>query len=198
MPVPSLTVAGPLVERHWPSFFPLNSNWLMRSMVAVTLRLPSQCTFVDHALSSTRLPRNAVPSRFLEFAPLCCCCCNFQRRISHTVRTSTRLAAYSMHHFIVLSPLQTKGPFLALVSGLQNVLDACPAMPGVALETSIQDCLRRPSPAAAAWSLDAARMFAGGVLSLVSRSPRSMSLCQAVVSVLVRFVAEKGCGLAGE
>lgn len=38
----------------------------------------------------------------------------------------------------------------------------------------------------------------GGVLSLVSRSPRSLSLCQAVVSVLVRFVAEKGCELAGE
>lgn len=71
-------------------------------------------------------------------------------------------------------------------------------MPGVALETSIQDCLRRPSPGAAAWSLGAARMFVGGVLSLVSRSPRSFSLCQAVVSVLVRFVAETGCGLAGE
>ena len=93
---------------------------------------------------------------------------------------------------------QTKRPFLALVSGLQDVLDACPAMPALALETSIQDCLRRPSPGAAAWSLGAARVFVGGVLSLVSRSPRSLSLCQAVVSVLVRFVAEKGCGLAGE
>lgn len=39
-------------------------------------------------------------------------------------------------------------------------------------------------------------MFVGGTLSLVSRSPRS--LCQAVVSVLVRFVAERGCGVAGE
>lgn len=71
-------------------------------------------------------------------------------------------------------------------------------MPGAALESSIEDCLRRPSPGAAAWSLGAARMFVGGVLSLVSRSSRSLSLCQAVVSVLVRFVAEKGCGLAGK
>ena len=75
------------------------------------------------------------------------------------------------------------------------MLEACPAMPGVALESSIQDCLRQPSPGAAAWSLGAARMFVGGVLSLVSRSPRSLSLCQAVVSVLVRFVAEKRCAL---
>lgn len=95
---------------------------------------------------------------------------------------------------------QNKGPFQALVSALQDLLEACPAMPGVALETSIEDCLRRPSPGAASWSLGAARLFVGGVLSLVSRSrsPRSVSLCQAVVSVLVHFVAEKGCGLAGE
>ena len=98
----------------------------------------------------------------------------------------------------MLTSPQTKGAFILLVSSLQSVLDACPAMPGAALETSIEDCLRRPSPGAAAWSLGAARMFVGGVLSLVSRSPRSLSLCQAVVSVLVRFLAEKGCGLAGE
>lgn len=90
---------------------------------------------------------------------------------------------------------QAKGPFLALLSGLQDALDSCPAMPGATLEASIEDCLRRPSPAAAAWSLGAAGTFVGGVLSLASRSPRS--LCQAVVSVLVRFVADKGCALPG-
>lgn len=97
---------------------------------------------------------------------------------------------------VPLDESQTKGPFFELVSGLQNALDACPAMPGVALGTSIEDCLRRPSPSTASWSLGTTRMFVGGTLSLVSRSPRS--LCQAVVTVLVRFIAERGCGVAGE
>lgn len=91
---------------------------------------------------------------------------------------------------------QRNGPFLALVSGLQGALDACPAMPTFTLETSIEDCLRRPSPGAAAWTLGSTRMFVSGVLSLVSSSPRS--LCQAVVSVLVRFVAGDGCDTLGK
>eukprot|EP00752_Nemacystus_decipiens_P010613 g9451.t1 len=104
-----------------------------------------------------------------------------------------------LHRLAIVRPSkETKGSLLALVSALHDVLDACPAMPGVALEASIEDCLRRPSPGAAAWSLGAVRTFVGGVLSLVSRSPRSSSLCQAVVSVLVRFVAEQGCGLADD
>lgn len=91
---------------------------------------------------------------------------------------------------------QTNGPFLALVSGLQGALDACPAMPTLTLETSIEDCLRRPSPGAAAWAFGGTRMFVSGVLSLVSSSARS--LCQAVVSVLVRFVADDGCDTLGK
>ncbi|CAM9324715.1 unnamed protein product, partial [Hapterophycus canaliculatus] len=94
---------------------------------------------------------------------------------------------------IVRSGKETKQPFFALVSALQAALEACPALPSSALAASVGDCLRRPSPGAAAWSLRATRMFVGGVLSLVSRSPRS--LCQAVVSVLVRFVAERECGM---
>lgn len=97
---------------------------------------------------------------------------------------------------VPLDESQTRGPFFELVSGLQSALDACPAMPGVALGASIEDCLRRPSPGAASWSLGTTRMFVGGALSLVSRSPRS--LCQAVVTVLVRFIAERGCGITGE
>ncbi|CAM9944214.1 unnamed protein product [Ectocarpus sp. 6 AP-2014] len=102
-----------------------------------------------------------------------------------------------LHRLAVVRPAKeascrwTNGPFLALVSGLQGALDACPAMPTLTLETSIEDCLRRPSPGAAVWAFGSTRMFVSGVLSLVSSSPRS--LCQAVVSVLVRFVAGDGC-----
>ncbi|CAM9856276.1 unnamed protein product [Ectocarpus fasciculatus] len=102
-----------------------------------------------------------------------------------------------LHRLAVVRPVKeasrrcTNGPFLALVSGLQGALDACPAMPTLTLETSIENCLRRPSPGAAAWAFGGTRMFVSGVLSLVSSSPRS--LCQAVVSVLVRFVADDGC-----
>ncbi|CAM9425522.1 unnamed protein product [Ectocarpus sp. 13 AM-2016] len=102
-----------------------------------------------------------------------------------------------LHRLAVVRPVKeascrcTNGPFLALVSGLQGALDACPAMPTLTLETSIEDCLRRPSPGTAAWAFGSTRMFVSGVLSLVSSSPRS--LCQAVVSVLVRFVAGDGC-----
>ncbi|CAM9495499.1 unnamed protein product, partial [Ectocarpus sp. 8 AP-2014] len=102
-----------------------------------------------------------------------------------------------LHRLAVVRPVKeascrwTNGPFLALVSGLQGALDACPAMPTLTLETSIEDCLRRPSPGAAAWAFGSTRMFISGVLSLVSSSPRS--LCQAVVSVLARFVAGDGC-----
>lgn len=82
-----------------------------------------------------------------------------------------------------------------LVSGLQEALDNCPAMPGATLEVSIEDCLRRPLPGAT-WSVRTIPMFVHGVLSLVTRSPRS--LCQAVVPLLVRLVAETECQAEGE
>lgn len=90
---------------------------------------------------------------------------------------------------------QSKGPFFSLVSGLQEALDGCPAMPGATLEASIEDCLRRPLPGAT-WSLRTIPMFVHGVLSLVTQSPRS--LCQTVVPLLVRFVAETECQVDGE
>lgn len=90
---------------------------------------------------------------------------------------------------------QTKRSFNLLVKGLERALDACPAMPGPALEASIESCLSRPSLDASC-SPHATRIFVRGLLSLVSSSPRS--LCQSVVPVLVRFVSERECGLNGE
>lgn len=115
-------------------------------------------------------------------------------RITHTCSFPVPLVAATDYN--TYPHRQTNGPFLALVSGLQGALDACPAMPTLTLETSIEDCLRRPSPGAAAWAFGSTRMFVSGVLSLVSSSPRS--LCQAVVSVLVRFVAGDGCDTLGK
>ncbi|CAM9382743.1 unnamed protein product [Scytosiphon promiscuus] len=105
---------------------------------------------------------------------------------------TTAIVHVLLHRLAIVRPgKETKQPFFALISALQGALDACPALPSLALAASVEDCLRKPSPGAAAWSLRATRMFVGGVLSLVSRSPRS--LCLAVVSVLVRFVAQRRC-----
>lgn len=90
---------------------------------------------------------------------------------------------------------QGSGPFDALVLALQEALDACPALPGAAVAASVDDCLRRPSRGAT-WSLRSTPKFVRGLLSLVSRSPRS--LCQVVVPVLVRFVAETECQANGK
>lgn len=90
---------------------------------------------------------------------------------------------------------QTKRSFNLLVTGLESALDACPAMPGAALEASIESCFRRPSLDPSS-SLRATRMFVRGLLSLVSTSQRS--LCQSVVPVLVRFVSERECEASGE
>lgn len=98
--------------------------------------------------------------------------------------------------FLFGSPsTQTKRSFNLLVTGLESALDACPAMPGAALEASIESCLRRPSLDPSS-SLRATRMFVRGLLSLVSTSQRS--LCQSVVPVLVRFVSERECEASGE
>lgn len=183
-------VSNPLLKET-QVLCPWNGDWLVRSVVVATPQLRSQWFCSHHFISSKARTKFSRP--LFCFSVCHHCCTNAE---SHT--PPIRPHALQRDSSVVPFDPQAKEPFLALVSGVQNVLDACPAMPGVTLETSIQDCLRRPSPGAAAWSLGAARMFVGGVLSLVSRSPRSLSLCQVVVSVLVCFVAEKRCGLAGE
>lgn len=68
-------------------------------------------------------------------------------------------------------------------------------MPAAAMERSVEDCLRRPSPGAT-WSLGALSMFVQGVLSLVAQFPRALS--PSVVPLLVRFVSETSCRDDGE
>lgn len=79
-----------------------------------------------------------------------------------------------------------------LIAVLQQALKACPALPGTAVERSVEDCLRHPSPSAT-WSLSAVPMFVRDVLSLVTHSPRALG--PSVIPLLLRFVSETCCQL---